>query len=279
MDEIPLHVTNDGHFSLEAVINGKEGRFILDTGSTGTVVGLNKLEYFGIRKAKSAINGITPGDKEKGKIETFPISIESLFIGTHALTIKNIHSSSTFHLGPEIDGIIGHDAIVELRAMVDIRNSKLLVPEKDINVKAFFSGSDSKYTAIPLLQTEMGFTLVKARFEQHDVVMLVDSGAQRVVLGMSVVADDFGFDLENHTKAKLVGHDGTETPMKVTPNKTIKIGSVRINGDFLVADFGALKQTIGSKNGKFIGIIGNKELASINGIIDAANGVIYVHKT
>tara|TARA_Y100000994_G_C15323470_1_gene289093 strand:+ start:112 stop:402 length:291 start_codon:yes stop_codon:yes gene_type:complete len=96
---------------------------------------------------------------------------------------------------------------------------------------------------------------------------------------MSVVADDFGFDLENHTKAKLVGHDGTETPMKVTPNKTIKIGSVRINGDFLVADFGALKQTIGSKNAKFIGIIGNKELASINGIIDAANGVIYVHKT
>ncbi|MDO6567502.1 retroviral-like aspartic protease family protein [Alteromonas sp. 1_MG-2023] len=279
MDEIPLHVTDDGHFSLEAVINGREGRFILDTGSTGTIVGLSKLEYFGIRKAKSTIDGIVVGDEEKGKIETFPISIESLVIGTHKLTIKNIHSNSTLHLGSEIDGIIGHDAIVELRAMVDIKNSKLLVPEKGIDVKALFTGSDSKYTAIPLLQTEMGFTLVKARLEQHDVVMLVDSGAQQVVLDMSVVADDFGFDLENHPKAKLVGRDGTETPMKVILNKTIKIGNAAIDGDFLVADFGALKQSIGSKNGTFMGIIGNKELASINSIIDAANGIIYVHKT
>ena len=278
MDEIPLQVTDDGHFSLEAVINGREGKFILDTGSTGSTVGLSKLEYFGIRKAKSAIDGIIVGDEEKGKIETFPISIESLVIGTHELTLKNIHSNSTLHLGPEIDGIIGHDAIVELHALLDIRRSRLLVPEKDNDVEALFTGSDSKYTAIPLLQTEMGFTLVKARLEQHDVVMLVDSGAQQVVLDMSVVADGFGFELENHPTAKLVGHDGTETPMKVILNKTIKIGSAAISGDFLVADFGALKQAIGSKNGMFIGIVGNKELASINSIIDAANSTIYVHE-
>ena len=278
MDEIPLHVTDDGHFSLEAVINGREGKFILDTGSTGTIVGLSKLEYFGIGKAKSAMDGIIVGDEEKGKIETFPISIESLVIGTHELTLKKIHSNSTLHLGPEIDGIIGHDAIVELHALVDIRKSRLFVPEKDNDVEALLTGSDSKYTPIPLLQTEMGFTLVKARLEQHDVVMLVDSGAQQTVLDMSVVADDFGFNLENHPKAKLVGHDGTETPMKVILNKTIKIGSAAIDGDFLVTDFGALKQAIGSKNGTFIGIIGNKELASINSIIDAANSIMYVHK-
>ncbi|QCZ93133.1 hypothetical protein FBQ74_06355 [Salinimonas iocasae] len=278
MDEIPLQVTDDGHFSLEAVINGREGTFILDTGSTGSIVGLSKLKYFGIRNAKSAIDGIIIGDEEKGKIETFPISIESLVIGTHELTLKNIHSNSTLHLEPQIDGIIGHDAIVELHALVDIRNSRLLVPKKDNDVEARFTGSGSKYTAIPLLQTEMGFNLVKARLEQQDVVMLVDSGAQQVVLDMSVVDDDFGFDLENHPKAKLVGHDGTETPMKVVLNKTIKIGSAAINGDFLVADFGALKQAIGSKNGMFVGIVGNKELASINSIIDAANNTIYVQK-
>ena len=28
MDEIPLQVTDDGHFSLEAVINGREGKLI-----------------------------------------------------------------------------------------------------------------------------------------------------------------------------------------------------------------------------------------------------------
>ena len=140
--------------------------------------------------------------------------------------------------------------------MVDIRKRRLLVPDKDNDVEALLTGSDSKYTAIPFLQTEMRFTLVKARLEQHDVVMLVDSGAQQVVLDISVVTDDFGFDLENHPRAKLVGHDGTETPMKVILNKTIKIGSAAIDGDFLVTDFAALKQAIGSKNGTFIGILG-----------------------
>ncbi|MDO6477812.1 retropepsin-like aspartic protease [Alteromonas sp. 1_MG-2023] len=126
------------------------------------------------------------------------------------------------------------------------------------------------------MQTEIGFTLIKAKLEQHDVVLLVDSGAQQTVLDRSVLSGNFGFKLDNHPKAKSVSENGAETPMKVLMNKTIKIGSAEVNDDFLVTELGALRQAVGSKYGTVIGIVGNKELASINSIIDVANSNLYM---
>lgn len=276
MDEIPLQLTDDGHFSLKVAVNGKEGKFILDTGSTGSVVGMSKLEYFGIKIASSGINGVTAGDEKEGTTQTFPVSIQSMVIGSYELTLRNIYTNSIGQLGPDIDGIIGHDAIVELHALVDINKGRLLVPEDESETKEFFSGADSKYTAIPLLQTEIGFTLIKAKLEQHDVVLLVDSGAQQTVLDRSVLSGNLGFKLDDHPKAKSVSENGAETPMKVLMNKTIKIGSAEVNDDFLVTELGALRQAVGSKYGTVIGIVGNKELASINSIIDVANSTLYM---
>ncbi|MDO6477813.1 retropepsin-like aspartic protease [Alteromonas sp. 1_MG-2023] len=138
MDEIPLQVTDDGHFSLKAAVNGKEGKFILDTGSTGSVVGLSKLEHFGIKIASSGINGVTAGDEKEGTTQTFPVSIRSMVIENYELTLRNIYANSIGQLGPDIDGIIGHDAIVELHALVDINKGRLLVPEDESDTKDFF---------------------------------------------------------------------------------------------------------------------------------------------
>ncbi len=276
MDELPLARTESGHFILEAAVNGKSGRFVFDTGATGSVVGLSKLEHFGINKTEGVFDGVVSGDEESGKIETFPIIIESLAVGNHNLTLKNIYSNSVSNLGPEIDGVIGYDVITELHGLIDVKNNKLLVPSSDDDIRVYIESTGSQYTLVPLVQSDMGFTLVKAKIEQHDVVLLLDSGASQVVLDTNAVTDELGFELKNHPSAKTIAHDGTETPMKAVQNKVLRIGNTEIKSDFLIADFGALKQALGTQHGTFIGVLGNKELASINSIIDVANSVIYV---
>jgi len=55
MNAIPLNKNEDGYLEIKVLINGVEGKFIIDTGATGKVIGTNKLSFFGINLHKSAM--------------------------------------------------------------------------------------------------------------------------------------------------------------------------------------------------------------------------------
>lgn len=152
MDEVPLQRTESENYMLDATINPVRGKFVVDTGSTGLIGSLNKRHRVEITRRKSTFSGVSVGDEENGKIESYSITIASLKIRTLELALKNRYSNSMSHLDPDINGIIGHDVIPELHG--------LLVAKTNDDVNAFIESSSTQYIAVPLTLPIAQFTCI-----------------------------------------------------------------------------------------------------------------------
>lgn len=281
MQIIPLHKTQGGHLEIEASINQVKGKFILDTGATGTVINTNKLGAFGITKGQEKIDGIRIGSEETGKIATFPIEITQFSIGQTQLKITSIYSNdNSWKHAPDVMGIIGYDAIFELNALLDVQQSQLLIPENKTDIETLLGNSNSpQYKMIGLHKSPMGFNFVDAKLGANSVRLLVDTGAPGVFLDESVLIQ-FGLQLETHPTAKTIIEEGLELPVKIYRQGQIQIGGEVLMDDFFTTDFSALMKAV-NVDGQFklIGVLGNKHLAQLSSIIDLANAKLYIKKS
>jgi clan AA aspartic protease (TIGR02281 family) len=278
MEIIPLTKTQSGHLELMGSINDVNAKFIVDTGATGTVIDINKLNIFGITTSQDKIEGLRIGDAETGKIETFPVDIEQFSIGQYQLNIKTIYTHDTSgKFADDVVGLIGHDALTELNALLDLKKLELLIPESQDDIRTMLGEkSTSIYQAIDLQQSSMGFSFVEIELGKHKARLLVDSGASETVLDESVLTQ-LGFKLQDHATAKTIIGQGIEVPMKVLSGKQITLGSVLISDEFFVTDFTALMKAINQDQQRvFVGILGNKQMVEMNTIIDVSNAKIYI---
>lgn len=278
MEVVPLVKTEEGHLEIQASINGVNAKFILDTGATGSLIDSNKLSVFGITINQEKIDGVRTGDEQTGRIDTFPVHIKQFSIGNTQLNIKSIYSNdSSGQFEKDVMGLIGYDALAESRALLDVKNLQLLIPEKQGDVQAWLSDtSNNAYTAIDLHKSAMGFSFVDAKLGDNQVRLLVDSGAPELILDESTLIQ-FGFALTPHPSAKTVVAEGIELPMKVLKKGIVTIADRVLEDDFFTTDFTALLNTINVKGQpRFIGILGNQHLLQMNTIIDVANGKLYI---
>ena len=278
MTIVPLTKNEEGHLEIRASINGVDAKFILDTGATGTVIDINKLNVFGITISQEKIAGIRIGDAETGKIETFPVSIEQFSIAQKQLNIKSIYSNDTSgKFETDVMGLIGYDALADLSALLDVKNLQLLIPENQGDIKKWLSDSaNTAYQTIDLYKSAMGFSFVDVQLGDKQVRLLVDTGAPELILDESVLIE-FGYELASHPTAKSVVAEGIELPMKVLKNGGVTLGSMTLSGDFFTTDFTALMNAVNVQNQpRLIGILGNKHLLQMNTLIDVANGKLYI---
>ncbi|MEP1385695.1 MAG: pepsin/retropepsin-like aspartic protease family protein [Paraglaciecola sp.] len=278
MEGVPLIKTEDGHFEVHASINDVKAKFILDTGVTGTVIFSQNLDVFGIKTNKNRIDGVRIGDADAGKIATMPVDIAQFSIGKKQLRLKSIFSNdSSSRFTPEVMGIIGNDALIELNALLDVKNAKLLLPDGQTDLDKFLTAtSDKPYNIVTLQKSPMGFSFVDALLAERKVRLLVDTGAPEIVLDESVLKS-FGLDLQDHPTAKTVIGDGIELPMKVFKNGLITFGHTTISDDFFTTDFTALMNAVNVEDQpRLIGVLGNKHLAQMSTIIDVASAKLYI---
>jgi clan AA aspartic protease (TIGR02281 family) len=278
MAVVPLVKTTDGYFQIQASINGVNATFILDTGASGTIIDIGQLDKFGLKIDDAKVNGVQVGDAEAGNIETFPLAIDSFSIGKHQLNIKSIFANeSGDQLETHVVGLIGQDALSELNALVDLAAPQLLIPEAPNDLQSLLGDKQSpNYQAIDLHPSAIGLRFVNAKLDQHDVRLLVDSGASETVLDETLMKQ-LGFSLEDHPSAKTVLSDGSELPMKVLKNQKLSLGNATLDGDFFISDFTALMNAINQdQQSPFVGILGNKQMLEMNSIIDLSNHKLYI---
>ena len=278
MQVIPLTKTHDGHFELMASINKVQAKFVLDTGATGTVIDTNKLNMFGITKNQEKIDGVRVGDADTGKIDTFQVDIEQFSIGQLELKIKSIYANDkSGQFDADVVGLIGHDALSEINALLDVKNAQLLIPENLQDIEILLGSSAVQvYKTLELQQSAMGFSFIDAVLLGNQVRLLVDSGAPELILDENVLIE-LGVELENHPTAKSVVAEGIELPMKVFKKGHISIGDAQLIDDFMTTDFGALMNAVNSPNQpRLIGVLGNKHLAQLSTIIDVKNAKLYI---
>jgi hypothetical protein len=122
--KIKLHLTKTNHFEILAKINGKKGRFILDTGASNSCIGFDAIDLFNLEIEESNIraagagssdmqtmlspnNKVKIGDWKKNKVALI------LFNLTHVNKALETQNAKT------VQGIIGADLLQQGDAVID----------------------------------------------------------------------------------------------------------------------------------------------------------------
>jgi predicted aspartyl protease len=128
--KIKLKFTKTNHFEIKAAINGVNGRFILDTGASGSCVGFKAIEHFNLKVKDSEIKAVGAGasdmmtkisksnDLKIGKWKKQRVAL-ILFNLTH------VNNGLINHNAEPVDGIIGADILKKGKAVIDYEKKYL----------------------------------------------------------------------------------------------------------------------------------------------------------
>lgn len=118
------------HFRIKVKINGKKGKFILDTGASNSCIDIKDAALFGL-EAKSSNNlasgaGATNMETEEAHQNTIKLG-DWKFKNFHLVLFDLSHVKQALiqHGEPDIDGIIGADILQKGKAIIDYNKNRL----------------------------------------------------------------------------------------------------------------------------------------------------------
>ena len=127
---IRLELTGTDHLALKATLNNKEGLFILDTGASGTCVGMEAAMRFAMQEEETELKAAGAGAtemetriSENNVLELGEWRCESLKIVL--LDLSHVNTALTGHDEQPVDGIIGADVLRMARGVIDYGENAL----------------------------------------------------------------------------------------------------------------------------------------------------------
>ena len=126
---VKLNFLKTKHYSLEAKINGNNGRFILDTGASNSCIcsslenNFNIISKKTIEKASSATSEIN--NTKISKNNTIQIGKWENKINVIIFDMSHINHALNEKKSNPIDGIIGADILKKSKAILDYKSNKL----------------------------------------------------------------------------------------------------------------------------------------------------------
>ena len=127
---VKLKKTKTNHFELKAKINGKKGRFIIDTGASNSCVGLLETEIFDLITEESEHKATGAGNAEidtqlsqnnKLSIDGFKLKKVNLIL----LDLSHINSALVKQNAKPVNGILGADLLERGKAIIDYNKKRL----------------------------------------------------------------------------------------------------------------------------------------------------------
>ena len=128
---VKLHFLKTKHYSLTAIINGKSGRFILDTGASNSCICTTLENNFNIisketaEKASSATSEI--GNTKISKNNTIQIGKWENKINLITFDMSHINHALNEKKINSVSGIIGADVLKKSKAILDYKSNKLFL--------------------------------------------------------------------------------------------------------------------------------------------------------
>ena len=126
--QIPVKITKTNHMVLTVKINGKKGRFILDTGASNSCIGLDQVAHFSIESSSSEVKAAGAGavGMETLKSEGNRLKIGAWKTKKFDLVIfdmSHVNQALEEHNEKTINGIIGADVLRIGKAIIDYKGS------------------------------------------------------------------------------------------------------------------------------------------------------------
>ena len=134
--KIKLKLTKTNHFEIKAIINGKKGLFILDTGASSSCVGFEAIDRFNLKVKDSEIKAAGAGaidmttqlsKKNTIKIGKWKKDKLSLIL----FNMAHVNTALTNHNATPVDGIIGADILKKGKGIIDY-DRKYLYLKKEL---------------------------------------------------------------------------------------------------------------------------------------------------
>lgn len=129
---IPVQMkrTTTDHFEIKAILNGIEGRFIVDTGASNTCVSIDRAERFGLISEASEIKAAGAGavdmDARISGRNTFYLGKwKKEKVEIVLFDLSHVNLALTSQESAEVDGVIGADILKKGKAVIDYRKKKL----------------------------------------------------------------------------------------------------------------------------------------------------------
>ncbi len=127
---VKLKKTKTNHFEVKASINGKKGRFILDTGASNSCVGFSEVDMFNltaeVSEHKAAGAGTTEIDTELSKDNTLTFGDFNIKeVNLVLLDLSHINNAMTKQNAKPVNGIIGADILEKCKAIIDYNKKKV----------------------------------------------------------------------------------------------------------------------------------------------------------
>lgn len=127
---IKLTLTSSNHLEVKAKINGVEGSFILDTGASGTCVGLDTVSHFNLKTQMSDMRAAGAGStnlltemSEENSIELKNWGVLDLHLILFDLT--HVNEALVKQKANPVHGIIGADILRTGEAVIDYKRRRL----------------------------------------------------------------------------------------------------------------------------------------------------------
>ncbi|MCK8522539.1 retroviral-like aspartic protease family protein [Aquimarina sp. D1M17] len=121
---IPLTFTKTQHFEIQAVLNGIEGNFIVDTGASNSCVGFEAVEKFrlltqdsDVKAAGAGASDMTTQLSKRNEIQIGSWSKKS--ISLILFDLQHVNTALIAHDAEPVDGIIGADILKKGKAIID----------------------------------------------------------------------------------------------------------------------------------------------------------------
>lgn len=129
-ESVKLKRISTNHFEIDAKVNGIQGKFILDTGSSNSCLGFDEIEKFGLATAHSEHKAAGAGPEE---LDTLISEGNTIKIGNFKLKdtdlvlidLAHINKALEKHEAKAVNGIIGADILDRSKAVIDYHKKKL----------------------------------------------------------------------------------------------------------------------------------------------------------
>jgi|GEM_PF-5614038 len=261
-----------GHMVADVTIKNFTSKFIIDTGSTSSVINKALVDRLALKavESDSKIKGYAPGQAEYSMSQ---YSVKKLQIGDFLTTDvtfveQDITAAFAGLTESPIGGILGQEILAAHGLLLDINNSTLSFP-----ANSAFEG----YTSIPMLISNIGLPVIELSINQKPVNMIIDSGAGEVMLDQKIAeSENFG---EIKFPEGMVGYDetGVERQIGLIEQGDISIGGQSFKRHLLVDDFSNLLEQINaSRKKKVVGLIGLNVLSGLSALVDIKNQKLYI---
>ena len=132
-----LKIQNDGvHLLINAKLNGKIARLVVDTGASRTVLDKNRIQRF-VKKKKFKKHEAVSTGLGTNSMESHIVNIKKFEIGKNnfgnfefvLLDLSHVNNSYLQIGMKKIDGVLGGDILEKHKAVIDYEKKKLYLKE------------------------------------------------------------------------------------------------------------------------------------------------------